>query len=105
MASCEGCGIPCWSGVWYQTEEEGYLEISDLDDRYHRPPDGWELLTVDVNPLNSSQIFRYGPVSVAHSFNLSDATPGLLAAVGACGAAIVALPFVNAILTTYGFVA
>lgn len=57
MACCE---VPCWSGVWYETEEEGYLEISDLDERHHRPPEGWELLTVDYNIINSSQIFRYG---------------------------------------------
>jgi hypothetical protein len=56
------CEVPCWSGVWFEIEGLGYMEISDLDERTHRPPGGWTLDTVSVNVLNSSQIFRYVPV-------------------------------------------
>ena len=56
------CDVPCWSGVWFEIEGHGYMEISDLDERQHRPPEGWTLDSVSHNILNSSQIFRYLPV-------------------------------------------
>ena len=55
------CEVPCWSGVWFEIEGLGYLEIYDGDQRFHRPPEGWELHTIHYNILNSSQIFRYIP--------------------------------------------
>lgn len=48
-----------WSGLWLELDEVGYLEIADLDERYHRAPEGWALVDIDVCPEHSSQIFRY----------------------------------------------
>lgn len=99
MACCE---VPCWSGLWLETEEIGYLEISDLDERTHRPPEGWHLVDVKENVFRSSQIFRY--VKVPAKIKVSPTSlGGVLAMVGACGTAILGLPFVNAMLTTGGF--
>jgi len=78
MACSHGCEVPCWSGVWFETSEEGYLEISDLDERLHRPPKGWGLVTVDVNVINSSQIFRYAPILVASAPLPLETLSGLL---------------------------
>jgi hypothetical protein len=58
---CE-CATPCWSGVWMETEGHGYMEIADSDPRFHRPPEGWTLVSIHYNVFNSSQIFRYVPV-------------------------------------------
>jgi hypothetical protein len=76
------------------------MEISDADERHHRPPPGWKLERVDYNVFNSSQIFRYVPVKVATSVVLTK-TPGILAMVGACGTAILGLPLVHAILENF----
>lgn len=57
MDSC--CEVPCWSGQWFEVEGHGYMEISDLDERQHRPPPGWKLESVNISVANSSQIFRY----------------------------------------------
>lgn len=51
--------LPEWSGMWLERDQVGYLEISDFDERLHRPPEGWTLVDIDVCPLHSSQIFRY----------------------------------------------
>lgn len=107
MGHCECEGeVPCWSGVWFEIEGHGYMEISDADELYHRPPGGWTLERVDVNPLRSSQIFRYIPVpSRVGAVVLDHKTPGVLAMVGACGTAIVGLPFIQAIMQSFGGVA
>jgi hypothetical protein len=55
----EATVIPDWSGVWFESEEVGFLEISDFDERLHRPPEGWRLVDTDVCQVHSSQIFRY----------------------------------------------
>lgn len=53
--------VPCWSGLWFEIEGMGYMEISDLDGRAHRPPEGWGLVSISHNLFNSSQIYRYFP--------------------------------------------
>jgi hypothetical protein len=51
--------VPGWSGLFLERDEVAYLEVSDLDTRHHRPPEGWTLVTIDECPEHSSQIFRY----------------------------------------------
>lgn len=55
-------GVPCWSGMWFEIEGLGYMEISVHDERQHRPPPGWALDSISVSTANSSEIFRYVPV-------------------------------------------
>lgn len=99
---CE-CGVPCWSGVWFEIEGLGYMEISDSDARQHRPPEGWTLSKVDYNVLNSSQIFRYEPVSVPVPRKTFNHLPGatLVAAIGS-GVITCGWQFLHAIFVVHG---
>jgi hypothetical protein len=93
------CEVPCWSGVWFEIEGHGYMEVSDLDERHHRPPEGWELASVDVSLTNSSQIFRYVPVRVERRAFLKRKAPGLATVmVGGSGMVTIALPIIEAML-------
>ena len=96
--------VPEWSGLWLETSEVGYLEISDSDDRMHRPPPGWTLVSVDECPEHSSQVFRYVRTeakSASVTF-LSARMTGLLVAVCASGASILACPIIRAMLASRG---
>ena len=65
MAERCDCETPCWSGMWMEMEGHGYMEIADADERFHHPPAGWTLESIQYNVLNSSQIFRYVPMVTA----------------------------------------
>lgn len=97
--------VPGWSGMWLETAEVGYLEISDSDPRMHRPPAGWTLATVDECVEHSSQIFRYVRTDLVLSrpvaWMIDHRMGGLIVAVAA-GASIVAHPFISRILTREG---
>ena len=93
--------VPEWSGMFLENNEVGYLEISDADDRLHRPPPGWTLVTIDECPEHSSQIFRYirtEPARVA----LAPQVVGLLVAICATGASVLGLPIIHSMLVHTG---
>ena len=93
--------LPCWSGVWFEAEGLGYMEIHDGDQRSHRPPPGWKLESIDHNVEHSSQVYRYVPVlAVVRQFPLN--IQGLLVAVCATGASVLGLPVIQAILHNQG---
>lgn len=93
---------PEWSGLWLENDEVGYLEVSDLDDRFFHAPPGWTLITVDECPEHSSQIFRYVRVDAAGSSRHYSQVVGLLVAVCATGASVLGLPVIQAILHNQG---
>lgn len=48
-----------WSGMFLEDGDVGYMEISNADERFHRPPPGWTLVSINYNIFDSSEIFRY----------------------------------------------
>lgn len=95
---CCKCETPCWSGVWMETEGHGYMEISDSDERFHRPPPGWALDTVHHNVFNSSQIFRYVPVPAEVKSSRFIGPSAALVALGVTGVGVGARPMIDALL-------
>ena len=94
---------PEWSGMFLERDEVGYLEVSDLDDRFHHAPPGWTLVTVDECPEHSSQIFRYVRTeSAGSSASLDARVVGLLVAVCATGASLIGQPVIEAMLRSRG---
>lgn len=45
--------------MFLELAEVAYMEVADSDERYHRPPVGWQLATIDFCDARASQIFRY----------------------------------------------
>lgn len=52
-----------WSGMFLEWGEVGRLEVSNSDTRFHRAPEGWTLVDIEVCVEHSSQIFRYDRTS------------------------------------------
>lgn len=92
-----------WSGLFFERDDVGYLEVADSDTRHHRVPAGWTLVDIDVCPAHSSQIFRYVRTEPAQPASAPlELGSNLLVAVFACGAAMIGMPLIRALMAHKG---